>query len=136
MADRLELVIRARRAVVDGSERAVAVGVRGGSVVAMGEYDAFRGLSVSLEDVSLDDDEVLLPGLFDSHVHVNDPGRTDWEGFTTATKAAAAGVFGFKCFLLHSGVDEFAPLDHAQVAQAMREIASFGGLLIVHAEDA
>lgn len=38
-------------------------------------------------------DLVLTPGLIDSHVHINDPGRSDWEGFTTATKAAAAGGF-------------------------------------------
>lgn len=36
---------------------------------------------------------MILPGLIDSHVHVNEPGRTDWEGFETATKAAAAGGF-------------------------------------------
>src|SRR6185437_13849455 len=41
--------------------------------------------------VDLADDEVLLPGLVDSHVHVNEPGRTSWEGFETATLAAAAG---------------------------------------------
>src|ERR671920_1570238 len=41
--------------------------------------------------VTLPDDEVLLPGLVDSHVHVNEPGRTEWEGFATATRAAAAG---------------------------------------------
>src|SRR5213075_2538696 len=41
--------------------------------------------------VDLPDDEVLLPGLVDTHVHVNEPGRTDWEGFDTATRAAAAG---------------------------------------------
>ena len=34
---------------------------------------------------------VLLPGLVDSHVHINEPGRTEWEGFSTATRAAAAG---------------------------------------------
>ncbi len=43
------------------------------------------------EEVTLGDDEVLLPGLVDTHVHVNEPGRTDWEGFDTATRAAAAG---------------------------------------------
>jgi allantoinase len=36
-------------------------------------------------------DLVLMPGVVDSHVHINEPGRTDWEGFETATKAAAAG---------------------------------------------
>ena len=41
--------------------------------------------------VDLADDEVLLPGLVDTHVHVNEPGRTEWEGFATATRAAAAG---------------------------------------------
>ena len=43
------------------------------------------------ELVQLADDEVLLPGLVDTHVHVNEPGRTEWEGFATATAAAAAG---------------------------------------------
>ena len=46
-----------------------------------------------------------------------------------------AGVLGFKCFLLHSGVDEFPPLDPDQLEEAMREISSFDGLMIVHAED-
>ena len=41
--------------------------------------------------VQLADDEVLLPGLVDTHVHVNEPGRTEWEGFASATRAAAAG---------------------------------------------
>ena len=47
-----------------------------------------------------------------------------------------AGVFGFKCFLLPSGVEEFPPLEAAGLELAMRQIAAFGGLLIVHAEDA
>lgn len=38
-------------------------------------------------------DFILMPGLIDSHVHINEPGRTEWEGFETATKAAAAGGF-------------------------------------------
>lgn len=46
-----------------------------------------------------------------------------------------AGVFGFKCFLSPSGVDEFPQLDQEQLAAALGEIAGFGGLLIVHAED-
>src|ERR1700692_2666543 len=40
-------------------------------------------------------DAAILPGLIDAHVHINDPGRTEWEGFETATRAAAAG--GFTC---------------------------------------
>ena len=47
-----------------------------------------------------------------------------------------AGLFGFKCFLLHSGVDEFPPLDPDELELALKEIASFGAMMIVHAEDA
>ncbi|TDD54478.1 allantoinase AllB [Kribbella antibiotica] len=187
----LDLVIRARRVVRAAGEQAGAIGIRDGRIVALAPYDAEL---VATEDIRLADDEVLLPGLVDSHVHVNDPGRTAWEGFTSATRAAAAGgvttiidmplnslpptcdvpalalkrdtaapqayvdvgfwggaipgnladlrpmhdagVFGFKCFLLHSGVDEFPPLDAVQLEAAMRELSSFDGLLIVHAEDA
>ncbi|GAA1114238.1 allantoinase AllB [Kribbella jejuensis] len=187
----MDLVLRARRVVRGGAEQAAAIGIRDGRIVAISPYDAELDAATELH---LAHDEVLLPGLVDSHVHVNDPGRTDWEGFTSATKAAAAGgvttiidmplnsipptcdvpaltlkrktaetqayvdvgfwggaipgnvpelrplhdagVFGYKCFLLHSGVDEFPPLDATQLEAAMREIASFDGLLIVHAEDA
>src|SRR5690348_878988 len=38
-------------------------------------------------------DAAILPGLVDSHVHINEPGRTEWEGFLTATRAAAAGGY-------------------------------------------
>src|SRR5258707_14426986 len=38
-------------------------------------------------------DAAILPGLVDSHVHINDPGRAEWEGFETATRAAAAGGY-------------------------------------------
>ena len=41
--------------------------------------------------------QVIMPGLIDSHVHINEPGRTDWEGFETATKAAALG--GITCLV-------------------------------------
>ena len=47
-----------------------------------------------------------------------------------------AGVFGFKCFLAPSGVDEFPPLDPDQFRGALSEIVRFDGLMIVHAEDA
>ena len=146
------------------------------------------------EVIRLADDEVLVPGLVDTHVHVNEPGRTEWEGFASATRAAAAGgvttiidmplnslppttdraalevkraaadgqchvdvgfwggavpdnlsdlralhddgVFGFKCFLVPSGVDEFPPLEPDMVDRVMKELADLGALLIVHAEDA
>jgi allantoinase len=191
-ASQLDLLLRARRAVLPDGERSADVGVRDGRVVAVESLGSSLGEQAS-EVVELGPDEVLLPGLVDSHVHVNDPGRTEWEGFESATKAASAGgvttiidmplnsipptvdvpalevkrktadgsvwvdvgfwggavpgnvpalkpldeagVFGFKCFLLPSGVDEFPMLSPGEVEAAMREIAGFGGLLIVHAED-
>ncbi|GGQ08919.1 allantoinase [Actinomadura coerulea] len=179
------LVIRSRRTVLPEGERPAAVSVRAGRITAISPYDT--AASVDLGDVA------LLPGLVDTHVHINEPGRTEWEGFATATRAAAAGgvttlidmplnslpptvdpaaleakraaaegacavdvgfwggaipgntpslrplhdlgVFGFKCFTSDSGVPEFPPLAPAEMKAAFREIASFGGLVIVHAED-
>ncbi|MBA3294194.1 MAG: allantoinase AllB [Geodermatophilaceae bacterium] len=187
----LDLVLRAPAAIVSGSQVGACVGVRAGRIVAISAYGDDLNADRVIE---LGDDVVLLPGLVDTHVHVNEPGRTEWEGFATATRAAAAGgittiidmplnsipptndgsalatkraaaqgqchvdvgfwggavpnnlgrlrelhdggVFGFKCFLLHSGVDEFPALDNAGMGSALAEIAEFDGLLIVHAEDA
>ena len=73
--------LRSTRVVLDGETRPATV-----------HFD--RGLIVALDDASADrdyGDHVVLPGLVDSHVHVNEPGRTDWEGFATATRAARAG---------------------------------------------
>ncbi|NKZ05998.1 amidohydrolase family protein [Actinomadura latina] len=184
-----DLLIRSRRAVLPDGERPAAVSVRDGRITAISGYAAAvrAAAEVDLGEVA------LLPGLVDTHVHVNEPGRTEWEGFATATRAAAAGgvttlidmplnslpptvdpaalaakreaaeaacavdvgfwggaipgnlaslrplhdlgVFGFKCFTSDSGVPEFPPLTHAEMRAAFREIASFGGLVIVHAED-
>ncbi len=206
MAD-LDLVIRAHRAILAGRnpsppteepgglrqnrQISASIGVRAGRIVAITPYDE---APAARRVVHLGDDVVLLPGLVDTHVHVNEPGRTEWEGFATATRAAAAGgittiidmplnsipptidvdalavkraaaqgqcyvdvgfwggavpsnlgrlrplydagVFGFKCFLLHSGVDEFPALGEAGMRAALTELADFDGLLIVHAEDA
>src|SRR4051812_17021906 len=74
----LDLVIRARRMISTAGEVSGAVGVRGGRIVAVEAYDAPLEGTTHLE---LQDDEVPMPGLVDSHVHVNDPGRTEWEGF-------------------------------------------------------
>jgi allantoinase len=134
----------------------------------------------------------LLPGLVDSHVHVNEPGRADWEGFQTATRAAAAGgytmlvdmplncvpattnvaaleakrrvaqgqcridwaawggvvpgnqediaalalagVVGFKCFLVHPGIEEFAMVGEQDLRWALPILAKTGLPLLVHAE--
>lgn len=187
MPDSSEFTISASAAVHDGAAGPATLTVRDGVVVAL------DGQETPGADVVIGPDDVLLPGAVDTHVHLNEPGRTQWEGFATGTRAAAAGgvttvldmplnsipptttpdalaakrdaasgrlaadlgywggavpqnlghleplweagVFGFKCFTLPSGVDEFAPLDAAQLKRAMAEIAGFGGRLIVHAED-
>ncbi|WP_243901048.1 allantoinase AllB [Glycomyces niveus] len=82
-----DLVLRSRRTVLPDGERPAAVAVAGERIAVIGGYDepipAHR-----TEDLG---DLVLMPGLVDTHVHVNEPGRTEWEGFATATRAAAAG---------------------------------------------
>src|SRR4051812_17465273 len=83
----VDLVVRSRRAVTPGGERPAAVVVRGDTIVAVEAYDATVEAD---QDVDLGE-LALLPGLVDTHVHVNEPGRTEWEGFATATRAAAAG---------------------------------------------
>ncbi len=83
-----ELVIRAERAVTPDGVRPVTVAVRDGRIAAVaGPGEA----PDAAETVELPGSQVLLPGLVDTHVHVNEPGRTEWEGFATATRAAAAG---------------------------------------------
>ncbi|MFJ5727353.1 allantoinase AllB [Streptomyces paradoxus] len=83
-----ELVLRSTRVITPEGTRAASVAVAGGTITAVLPYDAPVPESARLEDLG---DHVLLPGLVDTHVHVNDPGRTEWEGFWTATRAAAAG---------------------------------------------
>ncbi|MET0493862.1 MAG: allantoinase AllB [Actinoplanes sp.] len=83
----VDLVLRSRRAVTPRGERPAAVSITGGRIVAVDDYDA---VVEATEDVDLGE-VALLPGLVDTHVHVNEPGRTEWEGFATATRAAAAG---------------------------------------------
>jgi allantoinase len=185
-----ELAVRARRAVTPDGVRPVTIGVRDGRIAALAGFAEALDAVVTEE---LPGTEVLLPGLVDTHVHVNEPGRTEWEGFATATAAAAAGgvttlidmplnsvpptttpaalevkraaarpsafidvgfwggavpgnlarlaglheagVFGFKAFLIDSGVPEFGYLDTAQLDAVLAETARLGALLIVHAED-
>jgi allantoinase len=137
-------------------------------------------------------DAAILPGLVDSHVHINDPGRAEWEGFTTSTRAAAAGGYtllvdmplnclpattnvaaleakraaakgrccvdwmawggvvadnphdieplahagvpGFKCFLVHPGIDGFTMVTEQQLRTALPHVARTGLPLLVHAE--
>jgi allantoinase len=186
----VRLVLRSTRVITPEGTRAAAVVVADGLIDAVLPHDAPVPPGARLVELG---DDALLPGLVDTHVHVNDPGRSEWEGFFTATRAAAAGgittlldmplnsvpptttaehlrtkrqvaadkahidvgfwggavpgnvehlrplhdagVFGFKCFLSPSGVEEFPELDPEQLEAALTEIASFDGLLIVHAED-
>ncbi|EST38126.1 allantoinase [Streptomycetaceae bacterium MP113-05] len=189
MAD-VRLVLRSTRVLTPEGPRAAAVAVADGLIDAVLPHDAPVPARARLVELG---DDALLPGLVDTHVHVNDPGRSAWEGFRTATRAAAAGgittlldmplnslpptttvdhlrtkqdvardkahidtgfwggavpgnvrqlrplheagVFGFKCFLSPSGVEEFPELGPKRLRAALTEIASFDGLLIVHAED-
>ena len=82
----MDLVLRAERVLLDGELRAAAIAVDDGLIVDVGPIDADQPARV---DTWLSHDAVLLPGFVDTHVHVNEPG-TDWEGFATATAAAAA----------------------------------------------
>ena len=83
----VDLVVRSRRAVTPAGESPAAIVVSGGRIVAVEPYEAEIPAD---QQVDLGD-TALLPGLVDTHVHVNEPGRTEWEGFASATRAAAAG---------------------------------------------
>jgi allantoinase len=83
-----DLTLIAPRAIVDGGETSCTIGVQNGRIAAIEAIDTELP---ARESVRLSPTEVLLPGLVDTHVHINEPGRTEWEGFDTATRAAAAG---------------------------------------------
>ena len=79
--------IRSRRVATPSGVSEAAILIQGGRIIEVGPPDRLRD-SVDLKDLG---DLLVLPGLVDTHVHINDPGRADWEGFATATAAAAAG---------------------------------------------
>src|SRR4051812_2089538 len=81
------LVFRSRRVVFPDGERPASIHVEHGAIAAIAEHGAAPADAEIVDCGSL----VIAPGLVDSHVHVNEPGRTEWEGFETATRAAAAG---------------------------------------------
>ncbi|SEU34148.1 allantoinase AllB [Stigmatella erecta] len=180
--------LASQRVVTESGVREAAVVIREGKVAAvlpLSEVPA--GLPV--EHVG---QKAVMPGVVDCHAHINEPGRTEWEGFETATRAAAsggittvvdmplnsipatttlaalqlkaaaaeghcaidygfwggvipgngaeleamagAGVTGFKCFLIHSGVDEFPHTTREDLERALPVLARCGVPLIVHAE--
>src|SRR3954451_3377092 len=82
-----DLVVRSRRAVTPDGVRPAAVAVADGRIAHLGGYGDRLDTAGDLDLGGV----ALLPGLVDTHVHVNEPGRTEWEGFATATRAAAAG---------------------------------------------
>ena len=183
------LVVRSRRVVLPEGERAASVHIEDGSITRIADY-ADDSNGAQLFDFA---DLMVAPGLVDTHVHVNEPGRAEWEGFDTATRAAAAGgvttivdmplnsipatttvaalrakmqaarspchvdvgfwggvvpgnageldglidagVRGFKCFLVPSGVDEFPAVDEGDLRLALPILARRGVPLLVHAED-
>jgi allantoinase len=178
-----------RRVVTPEGVRPAALLVNGDrirDVVALDRVPAQAEEALDFGDLA------ILPGLVDSHVHVNDPGRAEWEGFETATRAAAAGGYtllvdmplnclpattdvaaleakraaarnrcrvdwmtwggvvadnlrdiepladagvpGFKCFLVHPGIDGFTMVTEQQLRAALPRIARTGLPLLVHAE--
>jgi allantoinase len=111
----MTLAVRGRRVVLPDGERAATVHIEGGRITAVtGFDDAPPGV------VTLADDEVLLPGLVDSHVHVNEPGRTEWEGFESATRAAAAGGV---TTIVDMPLNSIPPTVNVKALQAKRQAA-------------
>jgi allantoinase len=183
------LVIRSRRVVLPDSIAPASIHITGEEITNLAPYENVPSAGDLIE---VDEESLVMPGLVDTHVHINEPGRSEWEGFTTATRAAAAGgvttlvdmplnsipptttvagfkakleaardqcyvdvgfwggvvpgnthelaklasagVVGFKCFLIHSGVDEFPNVSENDLREAMPELTRLGALLIVHAE--
>lgn len=115
---RPDLVIRARSAVLPDGVRPAAVVIADGVITEVLPYD---GAPVAPETVVLGDDEVLQPGLVDTHVHVNEPGRTGWEGFATATRAAAAGGI---TTIIDMPLNSIPPTTEAGALRAKREAAA------------
>jgi allantoinase len=183
-----DLVVRGRRVVTRGGLVPAAVHVRGGVIERVTADDQVPAGARVVEAGGA----VVMPGLVDTHVHVNEPGRTTWEGFGSATRAAAAGgvttivdmplnslppttsraaleakraaaagachvdvgfwggvvpgnlgelealmaagVLGFKAFLVDSGVEEFPAVQRPDLEAAMAVLADLGALTVVHAE--
>jgi allantoinase len=114
-----ERVLRSRRVVTPGGERPASLRVRDGCIASIEDHATAPG-SAELRDFG---DAVLMPGIVDAHVHVNEPGRTEWEGFETATRAAAAGGVTTICDMPLNSV----PVTTTPAAVAAK-VAAFAGL--------
>jgi allantoinase len=129
-----DLVLISRRLVTDDGERPGAVVVAGGRIVAVEDTTDPARLpdAAMVTDVG---DLPVLPGLVDAHVHVNEPGRTHWEGFATATRAAAAaGITTIVDMPLNSlpptvDPDALAQKRNAAAPQASVDVAFWGGVV-------
>ena len=117
------LLVKSRRVVSGGKVAPASVLIDGERIESVLPYDATVPHDAELRDFG---NLVVMPGLVDSHVHVNEPGRTEWEGYETATNAA-----------LHGGVTTIVdmPLNCIPVttsAQALEtKLAALGGKLSV-----
>ncbi|HMJ87534.1 MAG TPA: amidohydrolase family protein, partial [Vicinamibacterales bacterium] len=81
------MIVRSRRVVLPDGVRPATIHIQDGRITRIGPYEDSRDVNDSYDA----GDFVVSPGIVDTHVHINEPGRTDWEGFDTATRAAAAG---------------------------------------------
>ena len=112
-----DVVFRGQRVLTTAGIAAREVGIRGGVIVAIEPLG--NGLS-GREVIELADDETLLPGLVDTHVHVNEPGRTEWEGFASATRAAAAGGV---TTIIDMPLNSIPPTTTVEALKLKREVA-------------
>ena len=96
------LVVRGKRVVRPGSTGPASIHIRNGVITAMHSFDSIPD-GAELVDAG---DSVIMPGLVDTHVHLNEPGRAHWEGFDSGTRAAAAG--GVTTFLRCCGSSTWA----------------------------
>ncbi|MGW7239364.1 allantoinase AllB [Streptomyces sp. NPDC054804] len=133
-----ELVLRSTRVITPEGTRAASVAVSAGTITAVLPYDAPVPAGARLEDFG---DDVLLPGLVDTHVHVNDPGRTEWEGFWTATRAAAAGGITTLVDMPLNSLPPTTTVDNLRVKQevaadkAHMDVGFWGGALPDNVKD-
>jgi allantoinase len=84
----MRAAVRSERVLIEGTFRAACVVIENKRIADVIKYDALDNTtSINIKTIT----STLLPKLVDTHIHINEPGRTDWEGFETATRAAAAG---------------------------------------------